>query len=544
MTAFSLLLAAAVSVWDYPARYPEHDRLRRELVVATLAQDRPTVESVCKKGIELLPDDPTWHYNFACALAQDPAKREAAFHELETAIDLGFRQSEVIAKDRDFAKIASTSRFKELVDYARDMATRPLLTGPLATVDATGAFGDVIALGEQNMVFDLDAGAFVGRIRLQGESTAPWAGDLYMNRDRDHSPNGPEAKRRFLAEFPGLTEVRFDFEGRRRGLDLNAPNVVFPYPAFGNCSRAFVGGPYWRSLPRALMTTELSRLEFMKNLYLSNQIWVFPANADVPPAGSHGDVFASITPYWLTTAGASWSDLPYLRAALLASGSFQPVVKASLVRRRLLAPTIMTLIRKSLASVAGEDDYTSAKAHPSALPPRGVDTNRLQRAAAAMTLSSIPPLAPVTVTPAPTADAPSFPELTYRSPFAWAFVLRSADSARTFTIAAAGADEFRFVQTHGEPVEIERVRPNEVKVSLQKEKVSPTNRVDIAVFGRNEGTGFGAPSYVSFASLDGEAPYVDPVLKPPVSKNAEPKEAAPKKDAPQKPPAPQEPTHT
>ncbi len=527
MTVLCLLLATAVSIWDYPSRYQEHNKLRRELIVATRAQDRQAVESVCQKGIALLPDDPTWHYNLACALAQNPSRRDETFRELEKAIDLGFRQGDVIEKDRDFAKVASERRFKELVEYAREMSTRPLLTGPLATVDATGAFGDVVALGEQNMVFDFDAGMFIGRLRLLGESASPWAGDLYMNRDRDHSPNGAEAKRKFLASFPGLTEVRFDFEGRRRGLDLNAPNVVFTYPTFGNCSRAFVGGPYWRSISRALVTTEVANLDFMKNLYLLNQVWVFPANADVPPVGTHGDVFASITPYWLTTAGASWSDLPYLRAALLASGSFTPVVKAGLIRRHLLAPTIMTLIRKSLVAVAGEDDYTSPKAHPTALPPQGVDTNRLQKAAAAMTLQSIPPLAPITVETPPLAEETVLPELTYRSPFAWAFVLRGQANERAFTITATGAEEFRFVQTHGESVTLETLAPNAVKVTIDKARVSPTNRVDIAVFGRNAGTGFGAPSYVCFASVVGEdGVYVDPVLNPPPRKPA-PEDTAP-----------------
>ena len=535
MTLLCLLLATAVSIWDYPARYQEHNRLRRELIVATRAQDRPAVERVCQKGIALLPDDPTWHYNLACALAQNPSRQDETFRELEKAIDLGFRQGDVIEKDRDFAKVASTRRFKELVEYAREMSTRPLLTGPLATVDATGAYGDVVALGEQNLIFDFNAGMFIGRLRLLGESASPWAGDLYMNRDRDHSPNGAEAKRRFLASFPGLTEVRFDFEGRRRGLDLNAPNIVFTQPTFGNCSRAFVGGPYWRSIPRALVTTEVANLDFMKDLYLLNQVWVFPANADVPPVGTHGDVFASITPYWLTTAGASWSDLPYLRAALLASGSFTPVVKAGLVRRHLLAPTIMTLIRKSLVSVAGEDDYTSPKAHPSALPPQGVDTNRLQKAAAAMTLQSIPPLAAIAVETPPLAEETTLPELTYRTPFAWAYVLRGQANERVFTISATGAEEFRFVQTHGESVALESISPNAVKVTINKDRVSPTNRVDIAVFGRNKGTGFGAPSYVCFASLEGEADYVDPVLKPPAPKTAEPKEAAPQNPAPQEP---------
>ena len=44
--------------------------------------------------------------------------------------------------------------------------------------------------------------------------------------------------------------------------------------------------------------------------------------------------------------------------------------------------------------------------------------------------------------------------------------------------------------------------------------MSVTNRIDIGVFGRNADTGWGAPSYVSFAVVDPSAPYSDPVLTP------------------------------
>ena len=59
-----------------------------------------------------------------------------------------------------------------------------------------------------------------------------------------------------------------DRDGRERGLDLNWPNTLFPYPVFGNCSRAMVAGPYWRSLPRALMTTQVRNLKATKQQYV------------------------------------------------------------------------------------------------------------------------------------------------------------------------------------------------------------------------------------------------------------------------------------
>ena len=506
MTIIAPLLAV-LSIWDYPARQPEHERLRGEFIVAMREKDATSMTEACRAGVELFPDDPTWRYNLACSLAWSTNHVDEALNELEKAIDLGFRNADEIAADADLKRLAGVTRYAALIDYAREMSKRPIVFGPLATVDATGPTGSPVALGEQNLGWDFDSGCFLARMKLSPSGDGAWVGDLYMNRDAGHSVMK-------LAEFPGITEVRFDLEGHRRGLDINMPNVIFPYPTFGNCSMALVNGPFWRSIPRAMMTIDAGKLRLMEKLYLSNQIWVYPSNADTPPIGTSGDVFASITPYWITTAGRSWSDRPYLRAALLASGAFQKEVKAEIVRRRLLAPTIMTLIRKHLHVVTSEEEYLTSRAHPTAMPKDGVNISGLVAAARKLTVKEIPPVVPIFVAAQPPSKLPAWPELTYRTSFAWAFVLRADDVARVFTIRAGGAKEFRFVQTHGRDVDvkIEQLRPNEARLTINRANMSPTNRVDIAVFGRNEGTGWGAPSYVSFARMDPSAPYSDPVL--------------------------------
>ena len=523
MTGAVCFFLAVLSIWDYPSRFPEHCRLRRQFVSALRAGDAAAMQKACRAGVELLPDDPTWHYNLACSLARISGREDAAFDELEVAIDLGYRNRESIEKDPDLSSLKRIPRYKELLEYADFMKTRPILTGPMATVDATGEFGRSIALGEQNLGWDFDVGCFVARLNLSGGKGGN-AGDLYMNRDDGHSTLRRD-------EFPGLTRVTFDSVGTNRSLHLDIPNVLFPYPTFGNCSRAMPSrpqgpqgpyNPFWRSMPRMLMTAESGQLGKMARLYLSNQTWVFPANEDIAPVGTNGDVFASIAPYWMTTAGRSWSDLPYLRAALEASRALKPSVKAAVVKRGLLAPTIQTLIRKSLKSVSNEVDYVSAKAHPTVFPPNGVDLARLKAAAAALTVEAIPPLAAVVVASEVVRPAPALPELTYASGFAWAFVLRAEQKVRTFRIAAKGAAEFSFVQTHGAVgVTVEREKPNVAKITIDRTCLSPTNRVDITVVGRNSGTGWGAPSYVCFSRLDPSAPYSDPVLAPAPEKKAE-----------------------
>ena len=517
------ILLALLSVWDYQARYPEHDRLCRQFRVAVREGDTATMEETCRKGVKLLPEDPTWRFNLACSLAYFAKRENEAFDELEKAIDLGFRDRTRIESDTDLKRLAKSPRYEQLLVYADLMKERPILSGPLAAVDATGVFGKPVVLGEQNLGWDFDTGSFVANLKLAVGTSEPSVGDLYMNRDSRHSTLN-------LNDFPGITSVRLDIPTRTDATgqktrvcdaDLDFPNMLFPYPVFGNCSRASVStpqspNPYWRSLPRAMMTTKSESLGRMVKFYLSNQIWVFPSNADTAPVGTNGDVFASIAPYWLTTAGKSYSDQPYLRAALEASRSFDPQVKAEIVKRGLLAPTIQTLIRKSLKGVTNEVEYLTAKAHPTAMPPNGLDLARLAAAAKAMTVETIPPLAAVSVAPAPVRQKTIVPELTYASAFAWAFVLRADEQVRQFTIVARGAETFSAAVTHGddggEHVRVTAVKPNVFVVAVDKSVLSPTNRVDITVVGRNAKTGWGAPSYVSFARMDPSAPYSDPAL--------------------------------
>ena len=507
MKTLPCIVLALLSIWDYPARQPLHDTLRRRFVAAMKGGDAVAMEATCRKGVELFPEDPTWRYNLACALARSEKRADEALDELETAIDLGFRDRVAIEGDADLKGLSGQLRFKSLLEYADFMKGRPLLSGPLSAVAATGDLGRPVILGEQNLGWDFETGSFIAKMKLNAREPGGNVGDLYMNRDGQHSPLA-------IKDFPGVTPVQLDATGRTNQMDKAFPNILFPYPVFGNASLAMTEGPFWRSLPRAMSTVESRLLGRMERLYLSNQTWVYPSHADTAPIGTNGDVFASITPYWLTTAGRSWSDQPYLRAALEASRSFAPPVKAEIVKRGLLAPTIQTLIRKSLKGVTNEVAYLGAEAHPTALPPGGLELDRLKSAAKALTVETIPPLVTVTVAASAPKQKPSVPELTYARAFAWAFVLRADDEVREFLLCAKGAAEYEFVKTHGAGVDvkIERSRPDVAKVTINRRGMSPTNRVDIMVCGRNAGTGWGAPSYVSFARMDPSAPYSDPAL--------------------------------
>lgn len=511
MTALVPVLVAVLSIWDYPARQPAHERLRDEFVHALNARDYEGMRRASEAGVRLLPDDPTWAFNQACALAHG-TDSAAALDALERAIDLGFRDPKAIAGDADLRLLEADPRYRELVDYADRLKGLPVVMNPLYAVPAEGSSGVPLAIGEQNLTWDFDWGCFDAKVELAvGEGEL--AGELYFNRDGGHSMLA-------VTNWPGLTSVRIDRAGRERGAGLDFPDMLFRYPVFGNCSRGITrehSPVWWRSLPRAMMTTESRRLKLMGKLYLSNQFWVYPAVDDHPGFGTNGDVFASVTPYWLVTQGRSWSDQYYLRAALRASRSMKREVKRTVVERGLLAPTIQALIRKSLWAVKSEDDYLTPAAHPTAFPPSGLDLPRLVKSASELTVESVPPVAYVLKVSTPPVDpAPAVPELTYSTPCAWAYVLRAEKPVRTFFIKGAGARELAFVPVHDEKglAKVEMFSADTAKVTIDRTGMTPTNRIDIGVFARAPGTGWGAPSFVSFAVVDPTAPYSDPYLTP------------------------------
>ena len=170
-------ILATLSIWDYPARALRHEALKRQFLSAMRTGDVAAMETACKSGVELLPDDPTWRYNLACSLAYYPTRKAEALDTLEKAIDLGFRDVEAIAADADLKKLSGERRYLELIEYAKEMKSRPIMFGPLATVAATGVFGTSLALGEQNLDWDFDSRCFVAHLKLATASADPWTGD-------------------------------------------------------------------------------------------------------------------------------------------------------------------------------------------------------------------------------------------------------------------------------------------------------------------------------------------------------------------------------
>jgi tetratricopeptide (TPR) repeat protein len=66
--------------------------------------------------IGLLPDDPTARYNLGCSFAM-LGRVEEALETLERAIELGYRDGDLMREDEDLASLRTEPRFQRLLDH-------------------------------------------------------------------------------------------------------------------------------------------------------------------------------------------------------------------------------------------------------------------------------------------------------------------------------------------------------------------------------------------------------------------------------------------
>ncbi len=545
---------APPSVYDLPGTWLQHMQLRQNMVSAIQSGNIKAMEETCRTAVNLMPTDATWRYNLACALAyrEDPG---LALTELEKAIMLGFRNADQIAADSDLARISKEPRFKELVEKAKKLANEPIpgkpINKPLYLTQ-----GEVATLTETNLVWNFDEGVFIALLK-QLKSTTPlttlalkysqtkptsperpfvaaWlsegsaagnAGDIYMNRDGRHSMLARQ-------DFPLLSEIKVEDAAVKRGLAFDHPNIMLPgFAVFGNASRARTQGSLWRSIPRASMT-DMGMPEKMNRFYLSNQFWVFPAHNDFGKPGI-GDCFPANAPFQFVTLGSSWSDQPYLRAALAASASFKHITKQTLIRRGLLAPTLQWLIRSTLKNVKDEEAYLSPAAHPAAFGVNLLDTKRLVNKAHELTPAQIPPVTSLSIInsslypirfPQSGVDfADPLSEFLYITPTAISIILRSHEAERTFLFRANSLPDkdpqttyaWRVVNGDASAVKIsqplgerfDKPETGVAQITIDRSKI--TNRIDVAVFSKTKDTEFGAPSFISFFPIPQEVRVYD-----------------------------------
>ena len=509
--AFTVLLAAfaavraddGVGLYDYPRLHVPQMLLRVQLMKAVRAGDITNMEAVCRKGLELLPGDATWQYNLACALAYR-ATPDAALDALDKAVKAGFRNAAVIEADNDLKRISSDVRFKAIVKEARDTADLPVPGRPIPR-RARITMGTKLVLTKPNLAWDFDRGLYIANFKfLRGVSEsaearaslydgpakdlmAVWiadgtaagnAGDLYINRDRDHS-------RVKLEDFPLLSELRFDGEAKRKDVDMAIPNTLYPDTiVVGNASLAIVSTNDSSSLVRVAMQDAAAMLA-LQQCYLDNQVWVFPAHHDFDPAKGI-DRFMGVTPCALQSVGSSGSDRYYVRAALAASSALRPETKEAVKKKKLFGPLMQFLLRRTRKGVEAEADYLSSKAHPTAFDRATLDAVKVAEMAHGLAPDAIPPAVVPLSAFAPVQKTDLEREFDFRfAPF-------PADTEGV---------SFTWSVVHGDAERV-KIRPGENgAVHLSVDCRELTNRIDVACFARAKGGSWGAPSFVCIYPL-------------------------------------------
>ncbi|MCL2104569.1 MAG: hypothetical protein FWH21_05900, partial [Kiritimatiellaeota bacterium] len=399
--------AFATSVFDMPQVFPQHRQLQQQFIQAFRSGKTAEMEELCRAGVELMPQDPTWQYNLACALAYRQDKRDA-IAALDKAIMLGFRNSKAIAEDPDLKSLAALPAFKELVKKAAELQGKPV-EGVVQVVPTTGVMGLALEINATNTTWEFNAGCFQTLLKLlrpdtkknadyadvyQGparDDVSGWLkanqasgnfGDLYLNRDGGHSALE-------VSKFPGMTPLVYGAEPKAKNLHTGLPNGLFEFPVIGNASVALTAGPFWRSLPRAIVTDPMQPLQAFQ-FVMNNQCWFYPAHRDYTP--DTGDLFPANAPYYVVSLGSSYTDKPFMEAFAAAMAALRPETKLALVQRKQLAQTLQMAFRATQKTVKKPEDYLTGAAHPVVFDPANLDVEAMVRLVNAMTPEVIPPL--------------------------------------------------------------------------------------------------------------------------------------------------------
>ena len=343
-------------------------------------------------------------------------------------------------------------------------------------------------------------------------------GDLYENRDRDHSRLLPKRHRQ-------LTHVVYDKSFQARNLDYGpATRMIFDAPLIGNSSTALSSGVLWRSLPRMMLSMGggsegVTGPQRLYENYGGGQIHVYPEHRDHDP--EHGDVLPANTPYYLISKGSSGSDRAHLQALAMILAAFRPETKAYLRRTGLLAPTVQMVYRRARVGVRTRAAYLSGAAHPSVFDARDIALTRMVGLANAIPPEAVPPMVRLKVTRDMVARegvdyfGQGVSEVLFDTASAIARVWRSRAGQRRMIVSAAGTRDpngralrFDWVVLRGDParVTITPLSPEgdraRIELTWQDPRAAPgspdimSSRIDIGVFANN-GTYDSAPAFLS-----------------------------------------------
>ena len=527
------------AVFDLPAKRLERLHLQETLRYAISHKRLDLASRAAQRMTQIEPQEPTAWYNLACMQAVS-GEIPTALASLNEAVRLGFRDTRQLETDTDLQSLRADPAFAVILKAAQEpfTALTPVvmfqpgqITNGVATVTEQNTRWNE---GRMSLITSFAAqpnpesitklpGISPAEAAVQGwineGSAAGHFGDLYDNRDRDHSNLN-------LAKFPQLVRVEYSAEASKADADWGMRiGQAFEMPTFGNSSTSHVGSPFWRSNPRSLMHDDLL-MKLAYNQFVNNQMYCYPEHNDFDT--THGDVYPANTPFWIISQGSSGSDQPFLEALALTLAAFRPDVKRQLVEKHLLMPVIQMLLRRSQKSVQTEDDYLSGTAHPVVFQSTELDTLRMVQLAHDLTLETLPATVRLSVIeedrgiPGRDFFHPGSAEQLFDTPSAIARVFRTSAFQRRMVIDAAHSVDsagrpltFLWAVLQGDPDHVrirtlnEKGSRAEVIIEWHDRAAIPrlpgmqTNRVDIGVFALNGATA-SLPAFVSSYTLANE----------------------------------------
>ena len=553
-TRFAAVLLAAVAI-VYPVSQPavaqdavtaeeievtafqvyELRRKMQALARAMREQRYRAGERLLRQTIEQGPDVPSLHYSLAVTLLLQ-GRKKAALDSLETAVDRGYGSAGSLTLDANLEGLRSDPRFAELVKRAGQ--NRPSAEMRVATSVPPAAVSDGVArVGPDNTTWIRDSGVLRSLFVFDPEGPAndkvqtgkgraaallnQWFkqglaagnnGDLYDNRDRDHS----RLKHR---RMPQMTVVEYTKEARALNLDYGFnTDLFFNAITVGNSSLAITRKKLWRSLPRAVMS-EPGSMSKLYLQYINNQIYVYPEHRDHDMAS--GDTFPANTPYFIVSQGSSGSDQPFVHAIASILAAFPAQTKNALRHGRLVMPTVQMILRRGQSQIETDDQYLTGRAHPSVFEAKDIDLVRMVERANRMSTEDIPPAPVLKLVEQDTSAlgtehfAPGFTEVLFDTPAAIARIVRSTAYQRRFVVSAEGTRDpngreltfsWKVLRGDKDRITIRPLNPEASRIELivpwhERRKVPgrpklTTDRVDIGLFVHN-GKNHSAPAFVS-----------------------------------------------
>lgn len=344
---------------------------------------------------------------------------------------------------------------------------------------------------------------------------------MYENRDGQHSPLN-------TAQYPQLQV----YGGNEKG----AATQVRPQPTLGNCSMASAATQLG-CLPRIYMMDPGGN-RFLAQQYLSNNLFIYPEHQDYDiggngaDGGGYGDLLPLNSPCLLISQGSSFTDQPFLKALLSTTAAFPPETQKLLIEKRLLAPTLQSIFRRSNRMVQTAEDYFTGKAHPPVFDGAQIDEEKMVRTAHDMTPAKIPPLVLLRVIEESKIEpGKNFFELA--SPHPWqlsdtpvsiARILRGNEDEHVMLVGfektmnlvkaplqmrgAVLQGDTRFVRIESQPGgDVMRLRIRWAPPVITATGLR-SHRIDIGVFADN-GSSVSTPAIISFYMLPNEMHFYD-----------------------------------